>query len=221
MIRSIIFDCYGTFIDTGNGSMNAVTQILTKNRCGADPREFYSHWKSVHRRLCSSEPFRLESIHFLTGLKETYKAFSINGTPEDDVNIYLDTLGKRSIFPEVLAVVAELSTRFSLVIGSNSDHVPLVKDLLRNQIDIQPVYSSEILRSYKPDSNFFRKILSDIRRSTDEIIYVGDSQIEDILAPSRLGIKSIWVNRKNEKLHDDIPKPLLECSDLRGVLEVI
>ena len=78
MIRSIVFDCYGTLIDTGNGSIHAVTQILTKNRSNVDPIEFYSHWKRVHRRLCSSEPFRLESIHFLTGLKETYKAFSIN-----------------------------------------------------------------------------------------------------------------------------------------------
>ena len=83
------------------------------------------------------------------------------------------------------------------------------------------MYSSEILKAYKPDSNFFRKILSDIRLSTDEIIYAGDSQIEDILAPSRLGIRSIWVNRKNEKLHEDIPRPLLECCDLKGVLEVI
>jgi len=111
MIRAIVFDCYGTLIDTGNGSINAVKQILTKNNCDVDPTEFYSHWKRVHRRLCSSEPFRLESIHFLMGLKESYKAFSINGTPEDDVNIYLATLGKRSMFPEVSAVVAELSIR--------------------------------------------------------------------------------------------------------------
>ena len=221
MIKAIVFDCYGTLIDTGNGSIHAVRQILAKNHSDADPIEFYKRWKGIHRRLCSSQRFSLESIHFLNGLKEMYEVYAINGTPEDDVNIYLSTLGKRMIFPEVHEVIAELSTKFSLAIGSNSDHIPLVEDLLRNLIDIQDVFSSETLQAYKPNGNFFWKMLSKLRLTIEEIVYVGDSPLEDILAPSTLGIKCIWINRRNDRLAEDIPAPFLECRDLRGVLEAV
>lgn len=221
MILSIVFDCYGTLIDTGNGSINAVKEILAKNKSDVDPRVFYNHWKRVHRNLCQSALFKLESEHFLIGLKHTYEAYSINGNAEEDVEIYLATLGKRFIFPEVHSVLEKLSTKFTLIVGSNSDHNPLINDLMRNQVNIESVYSSEILRTYKPNPEFFRKILKDNRFSTDEIIYVGDSPIEDILAPSKLGIKTIWINRKNAVLDNGIHKPFMECRDLKGVLALI
>jgi 2-haloalkanoic acid dehalogenase type II len=218
LITTIVFDCYGTLIDTGKGSMKAVEQILGSRQSDMDPKPFYETWKRNHHELCRSGIFQAESDIFRIGLAQTYEAFNIQGDPELDVRYMLNTLGKRSVFPEVPAVLAELSTRFRLAVGSNSDHEPLLADLSRNGLDFGPVFSSESLRVYKPSVEFFAKILESLGRRPSEVVYVGDAQIEDVKGPSALGIRSVWINRKNDKRLQGIPEPLSECSDFKELL---
>ena len=47
MIKHIIFDCFGTLIDTGTGSKDAVEQILRNVGSDADARVFYKDWKKI------------------------------------------------------------------------------------------------------------------------------------------------------------------------------
>jgi FMN phosphatase YigB (HAD superfamily) len=83
------------------------------------------------------------------------------------------------------------------------------------------VFSSESLCVYKPNGDFFTQILKQLSLRPDEVIYVGDSQMDDILGPSKVGIDSIWINRKAEKLNDGIPQPKFECIDLRGIIKIL
>jgi 2-haloalkanoic acid dehalogenase type II len=218
MLTAILFDCYGTLINTGNGSIKATEQILALNSSSVKAVEFYDKWKLLHHEICVAEPFVSEVIAFRLGLDRLYKAYSIDGNPERDVTIMLETLGKREIYPEVQEVINRLSKKYTLAVGSNSDHNPLINDLSRNKIHIKHVYSSESLGIYKPNGEFFERILKDLSLKLEEVIYIGDSQIDDIKGPSSLGIPSIWINRRNEQINEGIPKPKLECKDLTGIL---
>ncbi|CAG7618230.1 hypothetical protein ACFQI7_02680 [Paenibacillus allorhizosphaerae] len=40
MIKAILFDCYGTLVDTGSGSIKAVRQILAKNKSTVNAEQF-------------------------------------------------------------------------------------------------------------------------------------------------------------------------------------
>lgn len=220
MIKSIIFDCYGTLIDTGDGSVRATKQILAKYDSGVSPEQVYKEWKRLHHQICAEEPFKTEAYAFLMSLEMLYKMYGIDGDPGRDVTIMLDTLGKRAIFPEVQEVLQTLSQKVMLVVGSNSDHEPLLADLTRNNVTMQHVFSSECLGVYKPNGQFFIKILDHISLKPEEVVYVGDSQIDDIKGPAEAGIRSIWINRKNEPLAEGIPQPAIECKDLTGVLSV-
>ncbi|WP_409345606.1 HAD family hydrolase [Paenibacillus sp. MBLB4367] len=219
MISTIIFDCYGTLVDTGKGSLRAVEQILGSLGCGVDPKPFYDTWKRNHHELCRSGAFHAESDIFRLGLAKTYEVFGIEGDPEQEVRFMLNTLGKRTVFPEVPEVLAKLSSRFSLAVGSNSDHEPLLADLKRNRLEIGPVFSSESMGVYKPNAVFFTTILKALDLKPSEVVYVGDAQVEDVKGPSALGIASVWINRKNEKRLPEIPEPLKECADFNGLLE--
>ena len=44
MYKNIIFDCFGTLIDTGSGSIGAVRKILGNIGLDVDAKEFYSEW---------------------------------------------------------------------------------------------------------------------------------------------------------------------------------
>lgn len=57
--------------------------------------------------------------------------------------------------------------RYKLYIGSNTDTEPLVLNLKRNNIVVDEYFTSEALRTYKPQKKFFAKILEQIGGKTN------------------------------------------------------
>lgn len=222
MLKAIIFDSYGTLINTGDGSVNASKKILECNGCDIDAKEFYAKWKSYHRKhIDSLTSFAKEEELFLMDLKKLYEEYGIKGNVEEDVKIMLSTLGIRKVFPDTLDVINELRTKFKVYIGSTSDEQPLISDIKKNGIVVDGVYSSESLGVYKPKKEFFSKILATIGMSNDEVLYVGDSLTDDILGPTSAGIKSVWINRKNQQLDTSKYSPQYVIINLYQLLEVL
>jgi putative hydrolase of the HAD superfamily len=222
-LRAIIFDAYGTLIDTGDGSVRATRAILRKNGCDLDAGEVYARWKQYHRmRIESLATFVNEEAVFLLDLKRLYADYGIVGTPEDDVGIMLATLGVRRLFPETLDVVGELRKRYQVFIASTSDTAPLESDLARNGLAVDGYFTSESLRIYKPAREFYLRVLSEIGHSADEALFVGDSLRDDVWGPAGAGMRTVWVNRESGPIppHTDI-LPNHEIHDLRELLAVI
>lgn len=46
------------------------------------------------------------------------------------------------------------------------------------------------------------------------VVYVGDSQVDDVLEAKAFGILTVWVNRKKEVLQESIPTLDFEISSL-------
>jgi FMN phosphatase YigB (HAD superfamily) len=82
-------------------------------------------------------------------------------------------------------------------------------------------FSSESLQVYKPQREFFMRILQAIGMEAHEVIHVGDSQIDDLLGASKVKIDTVWINRRNKHLTESIPKPLHEVKSLDEVLSIL
>jgi 2-haloalkanoic acid dehalogenase type II len=221
LIKGIIFDSYGTLINTGGGSIQAAQRILEKNKKDVDAKIFYKKWKYYHKKhIDSLKYFAVEEDIFLMDLILLYKEYEINGNPENDVKIMLDTLGKRNSFPETNVVLNALRPNYQLFIGSNSDDIPLRTDIERNGIEVNKVFTSESLKVYKPKKEFYLFILDEIKMRYDEVLFVGDSLTDDVLGPATLGIKTIWLNYNNITYDQNDYKPLYEINNLNQLLEI-
>lgn len=217
--RVVVFDAYGTLIDTGDGSLRAAAAILQKNDCPLDPAEFYAAWKEYHRlHIDSLATFRLEKDIFLLDLVSLYEDYGIPGKPEDDVCIMLATLGVRQAFAETRQVLDALRATHGLYVASTSDHEPLMLDIERNGINVNGVFTSESLRLYKPRAEFYESILAALNLGPEEAVFVGDSVIDDVAGPRAVGLRTIWVNRKGARLGHGDPAPDYEVPDLRGLI---
>lgn len=221
MIKYIIFDVYGTLISTGTGSVDAARKILKNKNTNITPENFYKKWKILHREhIDNLTTFCNEESIFQADLKELYKLYNIDGDYKKDVSFMLDTLGKRKAFEEVKDVLNILSESFVLCIGSTTDDIPLAADLKNNDINIENIFTSESLQIYKPQAEFYKKILDTINADADEVLFVGDSLTDDVLGPQKLGIKTCWINRKNIALNDGI-KPDYIISNLNELLSIV
>jgi 2-haloalkanoic acid dehalogenase type II len=222
MIKAIIFDVYGTLIDTKDGSIKATNLILSKNHSNLDPKVIYAKWKRYHvKHISELSTFLKEEEIFLKDLRKLYRDFEINGDAKEDINIMLNSLNERDAFPETKDVLERLKYKYKIYIGSNTDTEPLLLNLNRNNIEVDEYFTSESLQTYKPKKDFFEKILNQIRCNIDEVVYVGDSQVDDILGAKALNIYTVWVNRKKQTLQEGIPRPNFEILSLNDLFNFL
>lgn len=195
-VKALLFDVYGTLISTGNGSVNAAKKILESNGVSICPKEFYKSWKEIHRKNMNRDIFETERKIFCEDLVELYDFYDIKGNALEDVKVMLNSLYKRIAFDETKDSLRKLSYQYKLVIASNTDTEPLEENLFFNGLSFQNVYTSERLRGYKPNARFYKEILADMKLKCEEVIFIGDSETDDVLGPLSIGIKSIRICRK-------------------------
>lgn len=218
MLRTIIFDAYGTLLDTGSGSVEAAGKILEKNGRGdIPPQDFYARWKQLHRRhMDQAGPFLNEESIYHLDLQKLYAEYNVSGDADRDVQIMLATLGNRTPYPEAKEVLETLGGMVGLAIGSVSDTEPLQRDLARGGLKIEKIFTSEGLRCYKPAPAFYRAVLGQLGLQPEEALFVGDSLSADVEGPQAVGIPACWVDRKGAGPGNITPA--YTVPDLRGLV---
>jgi len=142
MKKLLIFDAYGTLISTGNGSITACEKILALQKQKIDKVAFYAEWKKYHRlhmKECNEGIFVPEREIFTRDLQKLYCMYGIERPYEKDVEIMLESLLNRVVFPEVIETVTKLRKKYRVVIGSTTDTEPLLQNLQVNQLVVDEV----------------------------------------------------------------------------------
>lgn len=222
MKKLLIFDAYGTLISTGSGSVDSSRRILALQEKEIDPVIFYSDWKKYHRKHIDESihgEFLVEWDIFVKDLKCLYEDYQINRDYKEDVKLMLETQFNRKTFEEVISVINKLKEKYRVVIGSTADTYPLIKNMEDNNLSVHKVYTSEIIKTYKPDTKFYEYILKNEGYKANEAVFIGDSLLDDIFGPSKLGITTVLIDRKNNISIKDV-KPDYIINDLNELLEI-
>ena len=66
----------------------------------------------------------------------------------------------------------------------------------------------------KPNPLIFKKILDAMRLEPADILFVGDTPLDDVLGSKSVGMHSAWIRRSGHELPEGIPAPDLIISDL-------
>ena len=135
---------------------------------------------------------------------------------------YKQVYCEREIFPEVNSVLHQLS-RWGVSMGiiSNTTNPVFMKELeledsgLKNYFDFT-IYSS-CVPFRKPHPSIFQLAISQFQLEPCEILFVGDSLSFDVMGAHEVGMKTAWINRKNEET-DIVPD--YELSSLESLLKI-
>lgn len=112
------------------------------------------------------------------------------------------------VYDESFQVLDELKENYQLLLLTNGS-----PDLQQTKLEITPElvpYFNHIVISGgfgkgKPDPAIFEHALSRIGVKKEEAVMVGDNLMTDILGASRIGMKSIWINRHNKERNEVVP----------------
>jgi putative hydrolase of the HAD superfamily len=112
------------------------------------------------------------------------------------------------VYEESFNVLDQLKGKYKLLLLTNGS-----PDLQNTKLDITPElvpYFDHIVISGafgrgKPDATIFEHALEKMSLTKDEAIMVGDNLMTDILGASRVGMKSVWINRHNKARNEVVP----------------
>jgi HAD superfamily hydrolase (TIGR01549 family) len=147
---------------------------------------------------------------------------------ENLVQVYINYYNKaHRAIPGIAEVLKKLKeNNYQIVVITNGfkevQHKKLDSCKLTPYIDM--IITSEEIGVAKPDYAIYKAALDRCNVKPNEVIMIGDSWENDILCAHELGIKTIWLNRRNEKCPNSTithiiyePLEILNYLDLKSI----
>jgi 2-haloacid dehalogenase len=217
---AMTFDCYGTLIDWETGISSALRPILTthgKQISDASLLELYGELEA--------EAEQGEYQVYRSVLRSVVAGFGdrLDFTPsEAELASISDSVPRWLPFPDTVAALEKLQTRYKLSIISNIDDDLFAMTEAKLQVRFEHVITAQQARSYKPSLNNFRLALERIGLPPERVLHVGQSIYHDVVPAQSLGMMTVWVNRPSPRrgvgaVKKAADKPDLEVTDLASL----
>ena len=192
----VTFDCYGTLIDWETGIRRAFKQAFEGT--GLSPTqeaEVFELYQEEEKKIEVRMPYRKYRDVLSIAASEATRKLG-RTIPEKLSEILAKQLPSWKPFPDTNPALEKLSTEYTLGILSNVDNDLLAGTLKHFSVPFDLVVTAERVRSYKPGTEHFeeaRRIIGADRGW----LHVAASLYHDIEPATRLGVNTVWVNRKN------------------------
>jgi 2-haloacid dehalogenase len=193
----LTFDCYGTLINWEAGLLPAIHRVLGAHRKDIDDTAILKLYGDFELRSEQGayQSYRkvLESVvrQFGAELGFIPTAKEIRSLP--------DSLPTWKPWPDTVAALRELKSRFRLAILSNVDDDLFARTRPQLEVEFDQVITAQQAKAYKPSLKLFELALSRINAPAHRVLHVGQSLYHDVIPAQALGLASVWVNRPSAR----------------------
>ncbi len=231
--EAILFDVLHTLVDDDGFPRYQLREMLAAEGHEADLPLFEEVYRELTTReydwetAAREEPFRSIHDRHRSRLTTLYRHYGLDRDRdlESDIARLWERIGESSLYPEAADVLRALAARgYRLALVSNADEDdPVLGALGRAGLEVQfaAVVTSQGAGAYKPAPAVFEQALGTLGIEPARAVMVGDSPASDMLGAHRVGIPTVWVNRKGRPYPPGYPEPGVEVADLRGLLDIL
>jgi 2-haloacid dehalogenase len=219
----LTFDCYGTLIDWEAGIFGALRPILAAHDKTVPDAALLELFSELEAQAEQGEfrPYREVLQSVARGFGER-----IGFAPsESEVRSLPESLANWLPFPDTVAALRRLKTRYRLAIMSNVDDDLFAATAPRLEIQFDHVITAQQARAYKPSLSAFKLAQERIGVKPNQWLHVGQSIYHDVIPAKSLGIATVWVHRPSPRPGAGAAKaasaqPDLEVPDLKTLADL-
>jgi 2-haloacid dehalogenase len=190
----LTFDCYGTLIDWETGLLSALQPLLSARSVRIDDEALLELYAELETQAEAGpyRPYRelLQGIVTEIGRRLGFSpsAAETRRLPE--------SIASWPPFPDSPAALQTLRRRFKLAVLSNIDDDLFAGSARLLGTEFDEVITARQARSYKPSPRNFALALERLNAPKEKILHVAQSLYHDIAPANRIGLKTVWVNRR-------------------------
>jgi putative hydrolase of the HAD superfamily len=214
-IKAIVFDFIGTLCELVSYSLEEAEErmfaSLVRDGYNLDHESFFKAYSEAHQKYREIRYEQLVEVANAVWISEALNALGTTTSPEDEgiktaVNAFFeDYLAALKLRPSARSTLEQLRQEYKLGLISNYTHAPLIYAALRElQIDgfFDVVVVSEAVGWRKPSARIFREALKRLCVRAEEVVFVGDTPLEDILGAKRIGMHTVFIPSQFKSLAD-------------------
>jgi len=194
---AISFDCYGTLVDWESGISSFLAQTVQQKGVVVDVPEVFKAREDIEFELIQRPYKRYREILSLS-LKEAFYRFSIPYDAHDGEQL-AESVPNWPVFKETKAALEKLAERSKLAIISNIDNEIIEKTRDNLGVHFSLTVTAQDAQAYKPSTKPFELALKRLGFKSKDVLHVSAGFRYDIPPAHKLGFRTAWINRKNEK----------------------
>jgi 2-haloacid dehalogenase len=199
----LTFDCYGTLIDWETGLLAGLHAALDDADAddGAGPLpadEALLETFARHESAAEAGPY----LPYREILARVLRAMAaeLGQRPSDEaVAEFGGSVVDWPPFPDSAAALATLHERFKLGVITNCDDDLFAASAGRLDTEFDWVITAEQARRYKPNPRGFELAFERIGLPPRRILHVAQSLYHDHVPAKRLGLSTVWVDRRHDR----------------------
>ena len=215
--KALTFDLFGTVLDLGGSLTPFIGEFLAVKGSDADPAEFWAQWR--YRQRIEQYQDNIVDLGHSGYLEVARRAFAyvlglndIEAT-RDEIKDFMVAWESLMPFPEVVAGLERLKTRFKLVALSNGEPEFLAY-LVKNRIkwDFDDVISVQVVGAFKPHPGVYRRAAHILGLEIGECLMVSANSF-DVMGARACGMRGAFVNRYELPYEDSPHMPDVTVTD--------
>jgi 2-haloacid dehalogenase len=193
----LTFDCYGTLIDWETGILSALRPIIAAHGKSVDDSTLLKLYGDFEQSAEEGrfQPYRdvLESVVRRFGEELGFVPTAA------EARSLADSLPSWRPWPDTVAALRQLKTRYRLAILSNVDDDLFDGTRPQLEVNFDDVITAQQAQAYKPSLKLFELALSRIGMPAKRVLHVGQSVYHDVIPAQALGLATVWVNRPSAR----------------------
>lgn len=193
----LTFDCYGTLINWEDGILRCLHRIMEAHHQKVDDATILQLYGDFEASAEQGE-YRCYREVLNSVIRQFAERFGFAAS-DQEVRSLADSLKDWKPWPDTVAALRELRSRFQLAVISNVDDDLFASTRPQLQVDFTYVITAEQARAYKPSLKIFELALSRIGVPPHRILHVAQSVYHDIVPARSLGLATVWVNRPSAR----------------------
>jgi len=216
-VRAVTFDAYGTLL-RNEDLVLIPRQIVADHGLSVRSDDVLRTWIDLYFEATQQSPFR--TLREIQGqvLHRVLRQFDVGADAAPYVDLFFQVTTKVELYPEALEVLNALGDVRSAIV-SNADHEHIAAWSFAWPVEF--ILISEAVRAYKPDRVVFERAVGQLGLPPQEVLHVGDSDVDDIKGAKAAGLQVAWINRDGRSRRPDVPAPDFEIRDLTEVLTLL
>jgi 2-haloacid dehalogenase len=209
----LTFDCYGTLIDWEAGILAALRAPMAAHGVDAADDELLETF-ARHEAAAESGPYR-RYREVLGEVLTAMVADAGGAATADEVATFGGSVVDWPAFPDSAAALARLHQRFKLGVITNCDDDLFAASEARLGTTFDWVVTAQQAKRYKPNPRGFELMFERVGLPPARILHVAQSLFHDHVTAKRLGLSTVWVDRRGDRPGSGATPPANATPNLR------
>jgi 2-haloacid dehalogenase len=191
------FDVYGTLIDWETGIVNALQPILQRHGLEWTGDQILDAF-AANESIAQQPPYSTYREVLIEVLERVGGEHGFQPAPAD-LEAFASSVPAWPAFPDSADSLRILKQHFRLAVITNCDDDLFAESNRKLGVEFDVIVTAEQAGVYKPDLKPFRMTIERIGGDQANLLHVAQSMFHDHEPATKLGLTSVWINRRHGK----------------------